>query len=65
MIDSVSYQDPELMYPEWSVGTYIALVLLIALVALNVIGSIFSIIAENKKKAYEDELHKEIKKKSE
>ncbi|CAD8107262.1 unnamed protein product [Paramecium primaurelia] len=64
MIESVSYQDPELMYPEWSVGTYLTLFLLIVVVGLNVIGSIFSIIAENKKKAYQDDLQIEIKNKA-
>lgn len=52
------------MYPEWTFGTYLTLVLLIILVALNIIGSIFSIIAENKKKAYDDDLQIEIKKKA-
>lgn len=56
MVDSVSYQDPELIYPEWSIGTYLTLVLLIIVVTLNIIGSIFSIIAENKKKTYQDDL---------
>ncbi|CAD8211140.1 unnamed protein product [Paramecium pentaurelia] len=63
-IDSVSYQDPDLMYPGWSVGTYLTLILLIVVVALNIIGSIFSIIAENKKQAYQDDLKTEMKKKA-
>ncbi|CAD8115428.1 unnamed protein product [Paramecium sonneborni] len=64
MIDSVSYQDPEQMYPRWTVGTYLTLVMFIVLIGLNIIGSIFSIIAENKKKAYQDDLQIQIKKKA-
>lgn len=44
------------MYPRWTVGTYLTLVMFIVLIGLNIIGSIFSIIAENKKKAYQDDL---------
>ncbi|CAD8208487.1 unnamed protein product [Paramecium octaurelia] len=64
LIDSASYQDPDLIYPSWSAGTYLTLVLLIVVVALNIIGSIFSIIAENKKQAYQDDLKTEIKRKA-
>lgn len=61
MIEQVSYLDPDLLYPDWTVGTYLTLVLFLGIITLNIVGSIFSLIAENKKKEYEENLKSEMK----
>lgn len=63
MIEQVSYLDPDLLYPDWTVGTYLTLVFFLGIITLNVVGSIFSLIAENKKKEYEENLKSEMKNK--
>lgn len=56
MIEQVSYLDPDLLYPEWSIGTYLTLIMFITIIILNIIGSILSLMAEKKKKEYEENL---------
>lgn len=55
--------DPDLLYPEWSIGTYLALIMFITIILLNIIGSILSLMAEKKKKEYEENLKQEMKNK--
>lgn len=63
MIEQVSYLDPDLLYPEWSIGTYLTLIMFITIILLNLIGSILSLMAEKKKKEYEENLKQEMKNK--
>lgn len=49
MIDSVSFLDPDLSYPEWSSGTYITIIIFCLIIILNVLGSTLTMVAENRK----------------